>query len=164
MKSIAEAQEWIVKSSLISSGCLILFFLLAPSLLAFPLDSSQSRHVIQLVIPPFFGYLTMAVRSVLADEKATSLLDTETPRLFPLLLKGTFVLYLVIIVAALVAFFVSTSTLFAANRGITNIHFEDLSWAICAALSLQASTFCLLVAFVFKEKLSVVRLDAGESK
>jgi hypothetical protein len=165
MKTIADAQEWVVKTSLISSGCLILFFLLAPALFAFPLDSSQSRHLMQLAVPPFFGYLVMAIRSVIADDQSARERATLfMPKLMPQLLKGTFALYLVIIIAGLVSFFVSNSTLFATNRSISSVHFEDLSWAVCAALTLQASTFGALVAFIFKERNTTVELPTGNQK
>jgi hypothetical protein len=152
MKTAEDAQEWIVKTSLFSSACLIVFFLLAPPLLSFPLDPPQGRHLIQLLIPPFLGYLVMAVRSVVDHRTKSRSLSQPLPKLFSLLLKGTFSLYLVIVIAGLLAFFFSTSTLFVSNRSISGFYFEDLSWAICAALSLQASTFAILVANVFRER------------
>jgi hypothetical protein len=149
MKNFLDAQKWIVGSSLLSSAGLIAFFWLGPQL-NFPLETPQAKHLLQLAIPPFFSYIALAVRATLADgSEREKLASLRLPSLLPLLLKGTMSLYIAIIVLALVVFYLATSPSLAHHSGAPWT-FEDLSWAICVALSLQASTFTVLVSFLFK--------------
>lgn len=166
MKTFADAQAWIVKVSLATSASLIVFFFIAPTLLNFPLEPTDARHLLQLVLPPFFGYLALAVRSITSAKEAEgNFASDQLPRLLPLLIKGTNVLYLIIIVTALITFYFATSPALGRNRVGIPMHIEDLSWAICAALSLQAATFGVLTSFVFKQEFQPVSIEnADESK
>jgi hypothetical protein len=166
MKTFSDAQEWIVKTSLITSACLIVFFFIAPGLLNFPVEVQDAHHLLQLVLPPFFGYLALAVRSIVSDAKPKGEWgEQRVPRLLPLLIKGTNTLYLIIIVTALITFYLANAPSLGPKRLGTPVHFEDLSWAICAALSLQAATFGVLTAFVFRQDYAPVAIgDTSENK
>jgi hypothetical protein len=149
VKSVLDAQKWIVGASLVSSGTLIAFFWLGPQL-NFPLETDQARHLLQLVIPPFFGYLALAVRATVAHaSERERLASLRLPSLLPLLLKGTMFLYIAITILALVVFYLATSPSLT-HHSSGRWTFEDLSWAICLALALQATTFAVLVSFLFK--------------
>jgi hypothetical protein len=149
MKTVLDAQKWIVWASLISSGLLIAFFWLSPQL-NFPLENDQAKHLLQLAVPPFLGYLALAVRATLTHgSEREKLASVRLPSLLPLLLQGTMFLYIAIIILALIAFYLTTSPALIHHSG-GSWTFEDLSWAICVALSLQASTFTVMVSFLFK--------------
>lgn len=157
MTTFLQAQKWIIWASLLSSGCLIAFFLLGPPL-NFPLEISQARHLLQLVLPPFFGYLALAVRITVSHGGEGN--GAPLPDLLPLLLRGTMLLYSAIIVIALVGFYLANSPSTAPHSG-GYWPFEGLSWAICVALSLQASTVTALVSFLFGRTAKDLALSKG---
>ena len=163
MSTFADAQTWITVVSLVASAALLGFFLLAPQL-NYPLDTPQARHLVQLVVPPFLGYLAAAVRFVVGSPvKASILAARRLPPLFPLLLLGTTALYFAVLIFSTTSFYIANAPSLA-YRHTTPMSFDDLSWAICGALSVQAATMGLLTAYVFGQETSAVSLGGKVKK
>src|SRR5438105_1254651 len=108
MSTVYSLQRWVIIASLISSGFLIAFFLLCRSLLGYPLEPEQAKDLIKIAVPPFFGYLSLAVRYAIAHQDDTAP-KRKIPRLVPLLLKGTAVLYFAIIAISLLAYYLANA-------------------------------------------------------
>ena len=148
MPTVYNLQRWVIIASLFSSGALIVFFLLCRSLLGYPLEPEQTKALIQVAVPPFFGYLSLAVRNAVANQDNSAPART-IPRLLPLLLKGTAALYFVILAVSLLAYYLANAPAAASKGDTGNMSFSDLSWWICAGLALQTATFGVIVGFLF---------------
>ncbi len=162
MKTFLDARRFVVTSSLVASGSLIGFFLLGPQL-NFPLEAAQAKHLIQLAVPPFVGYVVTAVKVVTGGDNESTTLAGALPPLTALLLRGVLALYLLVILAALLAFYLANSTSLD-QHSAARFAFDDLSWAICVALTIQAATFGVLTTYVFGKDTKPVSLGtaAGE--
>jgi len=54
--TILFARRWLILASLIVSGLVFLFVILAP-VLGYPLTWDQALRIVELIVPVFFGYL-----------------------------------------------------------------------------------------------------------
>src|SRR5438132_56082 len=107
MKTFEDAQRWIILASLSFVGGLITFILLGTQL-NYPLDSVQARHLIELAIPPFIGYLSASTRFVIGQHGTDVRLGKRAlPRHLPLLLKGSIALYSIILIVAFLSFYIA---------------------------------------------------------
>ena len=144
--SVESARKWVIVSSLIITGALFVFFLVAPTL-GFPLEYSQAIRLLQIALPVFFGYLGSASRFIFKTGPTAIVNEAEIKNsLFGLLVKGPVIVFIVANAAAFFSFAYSNRA--AAEPG-TGMDVDTLATIITVALSLLAVTTNAAVSFLF---------------
>lgn len=145
------ARKLLVWSSIIMTGTLFVFFILAPAL-GFPLTFEEGIRLLELDVPIFVGYLGSATQFVFHQPKQN---DPELPvvvkgPLVGLLIVGPLVLFVLANIAGLLAFGISNRP--SATPG-TGMNVDLLAVIISAALSILAVTTNVAVAYLFGQEL-----------
>jgi hypothetical protein len=142
--STDEARYWLVKLSLIISGCFLGFMVLAPAF-RFPLTWAQAQQLIQVVIPVFVGYLGAATAFVVGHTRPRAI-QISNLRLMRLLVKGPVLVFSIGMAAALIAFGVSNSRFAPIGSGMS---VEQLGWVVSSLLGLLTVTTNALIVRLF---------------
>ena len=88
---------WLITVDLIITGCVILFFLVAP-LFRYPLTYDEAYGVMQIVFPIFVGYLATAVAFVVRPA-AEQTVSPERRAILRMLVRGPLFLFAIGIIA-----------------------------------------------------------------
>lgn len=148
------ARKWLVTASLIITGLLFLFFILAPAF-HYPLQFKQARTLLEVLLPVFLGYLGSAAHFIFRVEGAPQVVrSVDSPALLTLLLKGPVVLFTIAVTAALVAFGVTNRP--GLNDG-NAMSVQDLSGIVSLSLGLLTVTTSVLSAYLFPTGTKVER-------
>lgn len=141
-----DARKWLVTASLIITGALFLFFILAPAF-HYPLQFKQARSLLEVLLPVFLGYLGSAAHFLFRVEGAPQVVrSVQSPALLTLLLKGPVVIFTIAVTAALIAFGVMNRSGQNDGGGMT---IQDLSGILSLALGLLTITTSVLSAYLF---------------
>ena len=141
-----DARKWLVTASLIITGALFLFFILAPAF-HYPLQFKQARTLLEVLLPVFLGYLGSAAHFLFRVEGAPQVVrSVQSPALLTLILKGPVVLFTVAVTAALIAFGVMNR---AGQNDGGGMSVQDLSGIVSLALGLLTVTTSVLSAYLF---------------
>lgn len=141
-----QARKWIIMSSLLATGSIFTFFVIAPSV-GFPLEYHQAGRFIEILIPVFLGYLGSAANFVFSsadtESKNTKL---RNPTLVGLLVQGPIIVFSLVVMAALVGFGLSNRRGGPPSAGLS---VNDLAVMITAALGLLTVTTNVAVSYLF---------------
>lgn len=133
----------IVKHLVIASVIVVVFFLFAPETLGFPIDSGQSHVIIQLLIPVFIGYLSMAVsfpgRPAMSGESYSALNKIHT--------IGNYAFALTMVIG-IARFWYTNRPFSSPASGMT---FHQLTYVITFAICILNATIGAMVTRLFKE-------------
>jgi hypothetical protein len=139
-----------MKASLAVTGAILLFFIVAP-VFGYPLEASEARRFIQLVLPVFVGYLGSATYFVFG---ATGVADAPplsggmaASTYLSLLIRGPVVIWAIVSAAAVLAF--GFANRLDASPGSFKMSVDDLSYLFTATLSLLTATTGVAVAYLF---------------
>ena len=138
-------RAWIVKASLVVTGCLLLFSIAAPAI-GFPLTYEQVPRVAEIVTPVVLGYLGTATHFLFSKAKHKRPFAHAHPELVRLLVRGPIVLFGVAAGAAFLAF--GLTNRMGAARG-TGMTVDQLSAALAASLALLTVTTNIIVSYLF---------------
>ena len=112
------ARRTIVLFSLVSTGILIPFLILAPYV-GYPLKASESLAVVRIVTPVFLGFLGAASIFVTKAHQEIIRPRGESGSLIGYLIFGPFLLFFVSMVSLLLAFYLGNSPHATAGNGMT---------------------------------------------
>src|SRR5215475_4556171 len=87
--TIDAARKWLIVSSLVITGCQMLFLLVAP-VMEFPLQYPKNIDLLQIVSPVFLGYLGSAAHFIFQNPPPAVPVQNE---FLGLLVKGPVVIY-----------------------------------------------------------------------
>jgi hypothetical protein len=144
--TIDGARKSIIVTSLVATGLVFVFFLVAPPL-GFPLEWDQGQRVIEILLPVFLGYLGTATHFLFHSNKPQVLPTLELQNsLLGLLIKGPIWVFAIACAAILFAFGYSNRSTAPSGSGMS---IDQLSWAFTAALGILAVTSSVAVAYLF---------------
>lgn len=157
--NILSARRWIIWASLIASGLVFLFLMLAP-IFGYPLTWEQALRIMELVVPVFFGYLGTGTHFLFASERPETRINT--PTLLGLLVKGPIILFGIMVAAGLIAFGFSNRLAAPAGEGMS---VDALAAIITICLGLLAITTNVIVAHLFalEKKALATELSVAQS-
>jgi hypothetical protein len=102
------ARRAVVLFSLVSTGVLIPFLILAPYI-GYPLKPGESLAVVRVVTPVFLGFLGAASIFVTKVHQEISDIRGDSGRLLGFLIFGPFLLFFVSMISLLLAFYIGNS-------------------------------------------------------
>jgi hypothetical protein len=144
--TVLKAQIFIVVSSLVLTGSLLLFYIMSP-ILGYPLEFDQAIRLIQINTPIFLGFLGSATQFLFTGDKTRArLIDEHLQPLLRILVVGPIAVFAVATIACLVAFGVSNRQSAAAGQGMS---VDSLSVLLTAILGLLAVTTSVIVSYLF---------------
>jgi hypothetical protein len=78
--TLEQARGWLIRTSLVISFIILLFVIVGPGALGFPLDAErgQDTRILQIILPVFVGYLAAASHFVFSDRGQESATDERT--------------------------------------------------------------------------------------
>jgi hypothetical protein len=135
----------LVKMSILYSGAIGVFCLIAP-FLHYPLEfPDESIKVLQLILPVFIGFLVAGVRFYTTAETID---EPITPRVVTLtkLLQWSFSLFTVLTVTVFLVFGLSATSLVSPRRGMD---IDQLTLLLSLLLTLLTGTVGAMVTFAF---------------
>lgn len=147
------ARLWLVAASLLMSGSLIVFFLLAPAI-GYPLEFAQSLRILEIVLPVFLGYLGAAALYAFRESPADDHIEFRPAAapLVMLLVKGPVITFAIAFVALLFAFGMTNRQSAPPGSGI---NVDQLAAGMTAILGLLTVTTNVAVAYLFRGHVSV---------
>ena len=145
--NVENARKWLLLSSLSATGLISIFFLAAPAA-GFPLVFSQSLRVLEVVLPVFLGYVGSAASFVFRSGSAADqmVFRPGTSSLAEMLIKGPVVVFGLVLLAILLAFYSTNRPDAAPGSGMT---VDELTGSVSVALGLLAVTTNLAVSYLF---------------
>lgn len=150
--NIARARTWLITASLVITGAIFGFFLIAPSV-GYPLTWEQATRLLQIVVPVFIGYVSSATYSLFAKEQVVESALTGNERDFSLLVYGPIGIFCVATVAALVSFGISNSSRAVPGSGMT---VDTLGTFLSSGLALLTATTGVVITRIFSKASSDV--------
>lgn len=140
------ARVWIIKASIVCTAITLALFGIAPVFDV--LNWSDSRRLLEIIIPPFMGYLGMASHFVFKEKTSdTAPLNTKETELLNLLVKGPFYLFAIAVVITCIAFVYTNAPSASAGTGMS---VDNLATSLSAALALLAVTTNIIVTRLFE--------------
>ena len=140
------ARKWIIATSLVATGLVFVFFLVAPPL-GFPLEWDQAQRVIEILLPVFLGYLGTATHFLFHSNKPEVQPAVEFQNsLLGLLIRGPIIVFAIACSAVLFAFGYANRSSASAGSGMS---IDQLAWAFTAALGILAVTSSVAVSYLF---------------
>jgi hypothetical protein len=135
-----QARVFIVAASLLLSGVLLIFLMLAPALgVPFNENLNENVRLIEIVIPVFFGYLGSASHFVFNVNRGREIAESEQLLLGTLLI-GAFAVFTIFISALFATFWIT--------RG-RSMDFDTLSRWFSSSMGLLACTVSILSSYLF---------------
>jgi hypothetical protein len=151
----SEARTWIIKASLVSFGCVFVFFVVAPAI-GYPLRYSDAINVMKILIPIFSSYLGAAASYVISGSSNTD--DETSIAILRLLVVWPIILFAICMIAILVAFPISQNGEFSGNGMTPN----TLSLLVSLLSAVLATTTGAINSYLFVIKKP--RRQVGKSK
>ena len=144
-----EPRGWLIRTSLGISFLIVLFAIVGPGVLGFPLDAErgQDTRILQIVLPVFVGYLAAASHYVFSERGQDAAKDD--PRLSGsalTLVKWPVVAWGVLTVAMLAAFWYSNRASGPPGSGWS---VDKLAAYLTIGLSLLTATTNIAVNYLF---------------
>lgn len=142
------ARRSLITSSLVASGTVFVFFLIAP-LLGFPLRWDQSMRIFEIVLPVFLAYLGTAVHFVfrhLGGVQNAGIQSRATDPYLNLLIRGPLAVFALASVALVTAFWISNRPNAPAGMGMS---VDLLAAGFAAALGILTVTTNVAVSYLF---------------
>ena len=144
--TIDAARRWLIGASLIATGAIFVFFLVAPAV-RYPLTWEQSVRVFEVVLPVFVGYLGTSTHFLFHGRtKAREVQLQDSSQILGLLIKGPIVIFGLVSVSILFAFGFSNRSGASNGEGMS---VDTLSWAFTAVLGFMAVTTNVAVSYLF---------------
>jgi len=141
-----EARRWLVRFSLLVTGGLLLFLLLAPAV-GYPLEYSQAIRLIEIVSPTFVGYLGAAARFLVSKKPAPGFRPGEATRqVSGLVVRGSGWLFALLAAGVLLAFWLTNRSGAAPGAGMD---IDLLAGLFTMLLALVTATTGLLISHLF---------------
>ncbi len=139
----------IVCYSLGITGCLMLFLLLAqPIGMRFDYLHEQNLRLIDVVLPTFLGYLGAASHFLFNANRGREV-PPENVVLLRLLIHGPFVIFIIVVVALFVSYYISHRPLTTDEPRVDQMSFESLSRYLSICLGLLAATVGVISSYLF---------------
>ena len=140
----SSARRWLVSTTLLLTGVILLFFLLSP-FVGYPLEFSQSMRMLEIVLPVFFGYLGSAALFVFrSNGRVEDVFNSSVQTIIGPLVKGPVLVFAIATVALLTGFAYAN---FAA--GASGMSADDLAVGLTVILGLLAVTTNIMIAYLF---------------
>lgn len=140
--TINSARKWLIVSSLIITGGQMIFLLAAPAF-SFPLNYPENLHLLQIVLPVFFGYLGSASHFIFQSTARPVRVQNQ---FLGLLVKGPLIIYVLTVTAAFCSFAYSNRVGAEVGAGMS---VDNLSTALSLALGLLAVTTGIVSSYLF---------------
>jgi hypothetical protein len=151
--TIEQARGWLIRTSLAISFVILLFVVVAPGVLGFPLDADrgQDTRILQIILPVFVGYLASASHFVFSERGQAAAADTRPLSGNALtLVKWPVLAWGILSVAMMGAFWYSNRSSGPPGSGWT---VDKLAAYLTIGLSLLTATTNIAVNYLFaKEK------------
>lgn len=147
--TLEQARGWLIRTSLGISFVILLFVIVGPGVLGFPLDAErgQDTRILQIILPVFVGYLAAASHFVFSDRGQDATADERTLSGNALtLVKWPVVAWGVLTVAMLAAFWFSNRAGGPPGSGWT---VDKLAAYLTVGLSLLTATTNIAVNYLF---------------
>ena len=145
--TVGQARMWLVFAALAITGFALVFFLVAP-VAGYPMLYSDAFRELQILLPVFIGYLSAATHFVISGSfKQPSI---QAPPLFPILVRGPLVIFVVAFLSLLWAFGYANRP--SAPAGQVGMGVDELSLGVSLILSLLSATTALLIGHLFASK------------
>jgi Na+/citrate or Na+/malate symporter len=140
------ARRWLLVTTLCFTLAVLLFFMLAPAF-GYPLEFSQSLHLLEIVLPVFLGYLGYGALYVFRPRSShsESSVEPEASDLMPIMIVGPLLVFAIAAIALIVAFGIMNSRDTGGGMSV-----EQLSGALSTILGLLNATTNVAVAFLFR--------------
>jgi hypothetical protein len=140
--NIITARKTLIISSLVITGCQIIFFTIAP-VLGFPIEYPKNIDLLQIISPVFFGYLGTATHFIFITPRIEVHAENE---FLGILIKGPLIIYSFVVIATTSAFWFSNRPGATVGSGMS---VENLSTALSLALGLLAVTTGVINSYLF---------------
>lgn len=138
----ASARIFIVVASLALTGFLLVFLMAAPFLqLPFNENEGENVHLIEIVLPVFFGYLGNASHFLFNANRGRSVPPEQRP-LLAILVIGSFGIFTIFIICLFVVFALS-------NGSPGAMSFDSLSRFFSFGMGLLACTISIIASYLF---------------
>jgi hypothetical protein len=142
LMDINEARKVLVVWSLIITGFQLIFLLVAPAF-GFPIQYPRNISLLQIVSPVFLGYLGSATHFIFINPTPAIKANNE---FLGILIKGPLMIYSLVVVGTMTAFWYSNRAGAPAGSGIS---VENLATALSLALGLLAVTTGVISSHLF---------------
>lgn len=139
------AREWLLLASLVVTGALFVFLLLAHPF-GYPLTFHKALPTLQAVTPVFLGYLGAGAHFVFRPQQPIATVAADQRRLLRVLVMGPVYLFAFAVIATLIAFGWSNRSGLADGSGMT---IEEFGIAITMALAFLTTVTSVVVAYLF---------------
>jgi hypothetical protein len=141
---------WVVRASLIALAVCFGFYIVAPTVLRFPLDtnSGETTRILQIIVPVFVAYLSAAAAFLFVQRQPPSQLAqvNNNTKLLRLLTRGPVYLTSAGWILATAAFWYSNRQGGPPGMGMS---LDQYCWFVSSLLGVLASTTGLIVAKIF---------------
>lgn len=156
--TIQRARTWIIVSSLIATGLVFVFFLVAPPL-GYPLEWDQTQRVIEILLPVFLGYLASATHFLFHAGGGGDLTLGSRKAHLGIMIKGPIIVFAFACAAILWAFGYSNRAEGIQGEGMS---VDQLAWAFTAALGVLSASTSVSASYLFalSDKASAERVAA----
>ena len=143
---------WVVKASLLALAVSFAFYIVAPTILHFPLDTNagETTRMLQIIVPVFVAYLSAAAAFLFVQQTAPNLAPQQSlngrAQLLRLLTRGPVFVTSGGWVLVTAAFWYSNRQ---ANEPGQGMSLDQYCWFVSSLLGIMASTTGLIVAKIF---------------
>lgn len=134
---------WIIRTSLILMAITIVFFVMAPPVLNYPLTFAQATRVLQIIVPVFIGYVAIATRSA----TNSSSLETEATPLLRLLSRGPLYVFALAMLVIVGSFWYSNRP--GSLPPGSGMSVDQLCWVVTFLMGLLSATTATIVGRAF---------------
>lgn len=158
--TVQQARRWLVDATLVLMAATLAFYLVAPSLLQYPLDWNESLELLRMSAPLLVGYLALATRFALSKEPSppspdgsgklsASPLAIRDPRLFGRVVQMPVLIYALAILLLLASYGYSNRV--GHPPGENPMPFDTLANYLTLANSLLTATTSVLAATLYEK-------------
>lgn len=149
--TIEQARGWLIRTSLAISFVILLFVIVAPGVLGFPLDADrgQDTRILQIILPVFVGYLASASHFVFSERGQTAADARPLSTNALTLVKWPVIAWGILAVSMMAAFWYSNRPSGAPGSGWT---VDKLAAYLTIGLSLLTATTNIAVNYLFAKE------------
>jgi xanthine/uracil permease len=140
--TIDQARSFLISSSLLITGCQIVFLLVAPAI-NYPLMYPKNINMLQIITPVFVGYLGAATHFIF--KSPVPQVEANKQFLRPLVV-GPIIIYVLAFVAAFGTFGYTNRSGAPIPGGMS---VDNLTTALSIILSILAATTGVLISYLF---------------
>jgi hypothetical protein len=144
-----DARLWLITWSAVATGCLVLFFIVAPYLpfTKYALNSDRVKQALGVLTPIFFGYLGLAT-SYLFQPAPTLPAPIINPT-FSIIIKAPVVIFTVGLIVLILTYSLSNGLAREIGDGMG---FDDFVFYLSVLLTLLSGTTGVLFSAIFGKK------------